>query len=558
MKISITSSLFFCFFILFGSGEKCNSQTERDSLIQYSKLINDAKFNDDLVHAISFFQKKNNLEKIKLDTLSSVFYLANIAKAQKTLGALHDSEDSAIAALKLLDGAGTSTQNDDYRLTLYNLLGNIENEFKNYDLALKHYNTSLHLNNSSEGEVTLLNNMGVVYREKGESKLAIKYLNEAYEKSLTFKIPMVTARALDNLSSIQSVENDTKALSNLLEALKIRKEIEHLPGILTSYLNLGAYYKNLNDTKTALKYAQLAVDLAHSTRNIDYKINALSFYAQLNTDFKITDLIKLRDSIDLANSLIQNKYAFEKYNLEKQEKKTTQAILKLKESEIDLANEKSDGITFIAIAIITLLSSLFLFFFLKTRHKKEKIQQVYNTEIRISRKIHDEVANDVYHVMTRLQDQQEQNKTLLDDLENIYNRTRDISKENSTIDVRTNYQDLLIDLFLSYNSKSVNVMTKDLHQVDWNQLNDLKKSTMYRVFQELLTNMKKHSKATVVVFNFGQERKMITVNYKDNGIGTDKEKGNGLQNTVNRIDSINGTITFESEVQKGFNVLITI
>jgi signal transduction histidine kinase len=553
-----TSFLFFFILTLFGSGETCNSQTERDSLIKYANLINDAKFNDDLVDAISFFQKKKKLKKINPDTLASIYCLTNIAKAQKIIGALHDSEDSAIAALKLLDGLGSSTQNDHYQLTLYNLLGNIENEFKNYDLALKHYNTSLHLNKNPTYEVTILNNIGVVYKEKGESEQAMKYLNDAYEKSLTFKTPKVTARALDNLSSIQSNANDINALSNLLEALKIREDIEHLPGILTSYLNLGAYYKNLKDTKTALKYAQLAVELAHSTGNIDYKINALSFYAQLNADSKIPDFIRLRDSVDHANSLILHKYASEKYNLEKQEKKTTQAILKLKESEIDLANEKSDGITFIAIAAITLLSSIFLFLFLKTRHKKEKIQQVYNTEIRISRKIHDEVANDVYHVMTRLQDQPEENKTLLDDLENIYNRTRDISKENSTIDVSTNYQELLIDLFLSYNSKDVNVMTKDLHQIDWNQLNNLKKSTMYRVFQELLTNMKKHSKASVVVFNFGQEHKKITVNYKDNGIGSDLKKGNGLQNTVNRMESINGTITFESEVQKGFKVIIII
>jgi hypothetical protein len=103
MKNIKTSFLFFFILSLFGSGETCNSQTERDSLIKYANLINDAKFNDDLVEAISFFQKKKKLKKINPDTLASIYYLTNIAKAQKIIGALHDSEDSAIAALKLLD-----------------------------------------------------------------------------------------------------------------------------------------------------------------------------------------------------------------------------------------------------------------------------------------------------------------------------------------------------------------------------------------------------------------------------------------------------------------------
>jgi signal transduction histidine kinase len=291
-------------------------------------------------------------------------------------------------------------------------------------------------------------------------------------------------------------------------------------------------------------YSDELIEISKKTANIEIKEIALKLKLEVSNSPFIKEYLNFTDSINLAKDIRRNQFNYHVYQYE------------AKEKDLNKSKLQNERLLYLIIAIGLIFVALY--FILKYKHRKEKIQQIYNTETRISRKIHDEVANDVYHVMTRLQDQPEENKTLLDDLENIYNRTRDISKENSTIDLRTNYQDLLIDLFLSYNSTDVNVMTKNLHQIDWNQLNDLKKSTMYRVFQELLTNMKKHSKASVVVFNFGTEHKKITVNYKDNGIGCDIKKGNGLQNTVNRIDSINGTVTFESEVQKGFKVIITI
>ncbi|MFT6754570.1 MAG: signal transduction histidine kinase, partial [Urechidicola sp.] len=45
------------------------------------------------------------------------------------------------------------------------------------------------------------------------------------------------------------------------------------------------------------------------------------------------------------------------------------------------------------------------------------------------------------------------------------------------------------------------------------------KITIYRILQELMTNMKKHSKASHVVITFIQKPKRIFINYLDNSIG---------------------------------------
>ena len=74
----------------------------------------------------------------------------------------------------------------------------------------------------------------------------------------------------------------------------------------------------------------------------------------------------------------------------------------------------------------------------------------------------------------------------------------------------------------------------------------------------LIINMKKHSQASIVVLVFQKENRKLHISYSDNGIGNDLKKGNGLQNTENRIQAINGTIIFDTEPNKGFKTKITI
>ncbi|MNL15692.1 sensory histidine kinase UhpB [compost metagenome] len=75
-----------------------------------------------------------------------------------------------------------------------------------------------------------------------------------------------------------------------------------------------------------------------------------------------------------------------------------------------------------------------------------------------------------------------------------------------------------------------------------------------------MVNMKKHSEAQVVVLKFESTANAIEINYTDNGKGCEKDQiiKNGLQNMENRILAIKGTITFDSEPEKGFKVKISM
>ena len=72
-----------------------------------------------------------------------------------------------------------------------------------------------------------------------------------------------------------------------------------------------------------------------------------------------------------------------------------------------------------------------------------------------------------------------------------------------------------------FNTPNTNIILNDLDTISWNNIDRNKKITVYRVLQELLVNMKKHSNATLVGINFKETDKNIIINYTDNGKGAD-------------------------------------
>lgn len=315
-------------------------------------------------------------------------------------------------------------------------------------------------------------------------------------------------------------------------------------------MHLAEYFKDRDSIKTALGFVNKALAISNFTKNVTYKKSALSMKIELQLygDKEFEVLKNINDSINHSLILSQNKYISEKYNYDKAND----------ELRLNKVKRGRDQIIF-TVGILFLLSVFALgYFLIQSKHKKEKLQQVYNTETRISKKVHDEVANDVFQIMTSLQRNSNRNEKIIDDLDQIYNKTRDISKQHAILDYDTNFEQALNDLLLSYNINTVNVIAKDISKINWESISKIKKNTIYKVLQELMINMTKHSKASVSVLTFNQNKKKVEIHYNDNGVGCNLKKHTGLQNVENRIESINGTISFDSEINNGFKAKITV
>ncbi|MBL4676909.1 MAG: ATP-binding protein, partial [Mucilaginibacter sp.] len=79
------------------------------------------------------------------------------------------------------------------------------------------------------------------------------------------------------------------------------------------------------------------------------------------------------------------------------------------------------------------------------------------------------------------------------------------------------------------------------------------------VLQELMVNMRKHSRASLVTVAFRRLGKQCSVIYTDNGIGMPDSyhSGNGIRHTENRMSAIGGSIIFENGRESGLQVQLS-
>jgi signal transduction histidine kinase len=87
---------------------------------------------------------------------------------------------------------------------------------------------------------------------------------------------------------------------------------------------------------------------------------------------------------------------------------------------------------------------------------------------------------------------------------------------------------------------------------------------IYRVIQEALNNIVKHSRCTNALIELSTTDSELQLNIIDDGVGVDLSKLNanvksyGIHNIQERVSSLNGKVEIESKPEKGFKFHITI
>lgn len=530
-----------------------------DSLHYYTTLALQPKNSTDLFNTYTFFKKQSEQSLRNNDTLNVVYNSRYVAIVQFELGLFKESEATAVSALELIDKLGINNDTtEEHRLGFNNHLGRVYTELKDFDSALKYYNKALLLQQEPEQLNTILNNRALIFYKQSDYQKALDGFLKVHTANLKTSNKIKIARSLNNIGMTMSKLKLPSAIDSLSKALQLRKSIDYKNGEFDSYLKLAEYYKDRGDFNSANNFATKALQLSKSQKNSRLEIEALSVLMQLSADPDIQRYNKLVDSIKAANLNVQNNYAAKKYALEKQERLIKENELKIKTIQLDNEQQKRLKLSYLFLGIIILISAIFMAFYMRSKYKKEKLQSVYDTESRISKKIHDEVANDVFQIMTKIEHENRIEPKVIDELQHLYYRTRDISKEHVMLNDEYPFVDQLTELIENFQDAQTNIIVKGLSQMDFDMYSEIQRTTIYKVLQELLINMKKHSQASMVALVFQKENRKIKIHYTDNGVGTDLKRGSGLHNTENRIHAIGGTIIFDTEINQGFKVKISI
>lgn len=511
-----------------------------------------------------YFNKvKNEAEHIK-DTSRLVHSLSWMAQIQRNEGDYTGSEATAVEALPYLEKTDKFPNG---KWNIYNQLGNNFLIIKDYKNANKYFKLALNLKTDLLEKAGIKNNLALVYIQTKQYHSAIQIL-----APLTIQTEVINdadnySRILDNLGFCYLKLKKPKAFNYIQHALKIRLKNKNDQALIGSYYNHFQYYKG-QDLNKAIHYAELAYAKATKINQIDDRLECLKLLienAPENQSKKYSLLyLQLNDSITKVRQRAKNQFAKIKYDSKKEKDEN----LKLKEQKAQnlLQLEKQKKRTQLLYFLLTVLLFIFTFiyYYIKNKNQREKIQVSYNTEIEIGKKLHDELANDLYQTMTFVEthdlSEQSNKDNLLYNLDTIYSRTRNISQENGYIETGLTYNLHLKEMMSDFNTETTNIIIKGLDTINWNLINNTIKITVYRVIQELLVNMKKHSKSNLVVFSFEKNKDMMAIRYTDNGIGANLEAlnlKNGLQNVENRIKAINGTIIFDTTSNRGFKVNIS-
>lgn len=510
------------------------------------------------------FNKSKTLFETLKDSANISYILIQISDIQQINGDYYGSKETVTEALpyaKIIK---------EHLSSINNKLGIADKELTLYDDAILYYKESIKYYKNFEDKCIPLSNIAAVYIQQKkydkaivllESILNINFLDHEYNNR--FK-----ARVQDNLGYAYFKNHmDEKGFHLMEESLRTKIKIKDTYASIESYLHLADYYSE-KDKKKSDENALAAYTISTKLNSVDERLEALQILISNDNTSKTPKYtqkyFKLNDSIIKVRNNFKNKSAKIKYDAKKEKDENEKLRLEKAENQLSLQRAKYLKIVSVIVFAFLVILIFILIRYYKNKNKAIEFKTSYNTETRIAKKIHDELANDVFQVIAFAESQplyaENTKENLLQKLDDIYSRVRGISRENNSIDTGANFTRSIKEMLSAYNTRERNIMVTNLEDINWEGIDDIKKITISRILQELMVNMKKHSKASLVVIRFESDQKSIFVNYMDNGIGCEKSMilKNGLQNMANRILAVNGTFDIETEPDKGFKVKISM
>jgi two-component system NarL family sensor kinase len=245
------------------------------------------------------------------------------------------------------------------------------------------------------------------------------------------------------------------------------------------------------------------------------------------------------------------------------------------------------SVCFVSFLLILLFG--FLFFMLIWQRKrsnlfiveKERMQIFFNEQLLhsqleaqehtfniISQEIHDNVGQilSLAKVQLNILEQGEVlDRTLLSDVKESVSKAmtdlRDIAKSLNSERIKQASLTETISHELARIHRSGLMLTNMQITGKEQMLQDQKKLILYRIIQEALQNILKHSKAKNIDLQFDYKPDFLHIQIADNGKGFDnnlpnRKDGLGLQNMVNRAALIGGSAHISSIINKGTTITI--
>ncbi|MCG2420020.1 histidine kinase [Aequorivita sp. F47161] len=527
-------------------------------LLYFKAYYNRILDNDSL--AFAYHQKAYLDAKKNKDTLTILNSLSGLSQSWD----YKEDNHYRLDYLEKLKNAAVKYNNQSFNIIYNYLQGNYYLFRENNDAALKSYKKVLAYNFSSRDSILLLatyGNIGALYETNIEnSDSAIYYYNQKL-------------KLIETNPSFGSPENYLNVYNNLGRAYASKKDYEK------ARLNLikAASY---NTTKNKV-FNELMIDENLAEVNAGLGYFEEGFY-NLKNVIKLADSLKEKEHQESIANIIEN---YDNDTLKSN----------LKQKEIQQRN-----LWIGASALVVVLSLISYLVFKNTKRKQYIAEQQREIEIQKTEKILKEQELTTIDAMIAGQEKERErmasdlhdsvgatlaavklqfghlknNKGKLQNEDELFEKTSMLLDEayteiramahlkNSGVIAKNGLLPAVEKL--AKNASATTALTIEVQDFGLDErLENSMEIAVFRIIQELVTNIIKHSKASEASISITQHTDLLSIIVEDNGQGFNpklihEKEGMGLSNIERRVEHIEGSMEVDSTKGRGTTILIDI
>ncbi|TKB97153.1 tetratricopeptide repeat-containing sensor histidine kinase [Pedobacter cryotolerans] len=526
----------------------------------------------------------------------------------------------AIAYLQDAIDIAEQINDESLKPNFYNSIAVAYLQTAQYALAKQTYQKALLLAekfNRTNNQISILMNLGdLVWQSERDGKSSTAYYLKAEKLAIAYGDESKLSAIYQNLGNIESAGgNNQAAMTYAIKARDLAIKTRDLETQERIFNSLASYSSKANDFKQAYQAGQIRDSLyrilfdkratenmnelqtRYQTEKKQHQIDLLNRQNQIqvlqltqkNLLLGNNQLLLTKNELQLRNqnlSLAQQYRQLESNKLESKSRSQQLQILNTENKLQKLQLKERNIIIAVAVSVLILLILLGLLLYnrykLKQQQKQNFLQQQAasavisaetNERNRIANELHDGLGQLFSAVKLNLSGISEQLSFKDRQSEEVFYKTMDMVDE-SCKEVRVISHQMAPNVLLKsglaaavrdFISKiddrrlKINLETVGLQQ----RLGQNIEAVLYRVIQESVNNVIKHSGATSLDIQLSKDEDSINAMIEDNGKGFDTSKlsqsnGIGLKNIKSRVDFLQGNVDFSSTPGQGTLIAIHI
>lgn len=530
-------------------------------------------------------------------------HLEYVAKAHLSLGLAYRLKGNMKKSLEHLFICAKMSNENGFNNLLAQVFGEIASSYfstNDYRKSLSYQLRSIEIlkNQGNNQQLALiLLNTGFNYYTLDELDSALLLYNEAEPLFDKVNLPIGKAYTVGNRALVYWKQGDySKAEQDLFSAIDMLEPLGDQFGIADFHNQLGRIYLEQNKYSKAIEHTQKALKLARNADMKEQVRDAVRILSELYSSRK-----EYKKALEYQTLFMAYKDSIENTDqVKKLADMRTEFEVSLREKEIDLLEKRQRLVkTYIVIAIILLILSFVLVLYFRQRFRTAQLINV------AQRKQHNEKINDMLNqeqtkaLQSMIQGRDNERKRLAQELHNHFgsllatvkvnlNGLDDVNSpkyqtittlvDQACTDIRNMSHSLNMGIaedfglipalkeLIAHLEQSGKIEVEFTPSIGNFQIDSENEILIYRIIQELISNVLKHAKATrlsVMITCFADEN-LVNILVHDNGIGFEnktthgKSDGMGLNSLRKMVISRNGELSIDSNPSGGTTVNIDL